>query len=118
IKSWYTSEFENYNYWTERVENASNVRELQIMSILRMNAMKTYSTKEVYAKKLLHEASDKCILFANERKQADRLCSYSYHSDNKDSESNMEKFESGVITKLSCVHHLSQGANIKGLKKS
>lgn len=118
IKSWYTSEFENYNYWTERVENASNSRELQIMSILRMNAMKTYSTKEVYAKKLLHEASDKCILFANERKQADRLCSYSYHSDNKDSESNMEKFESGVITKLSCVHQLSQGANIKGLKKS
>jgi len=115
-KSWYTSEFENYNYWSDRIDNASSTKELQIMSILRMNAMKGFYTKESYAEKLLTETNEKCILFANERQQADKLCAHSYHSDNKDSELNMEKFEQGIINKLSCVHQLSQGANIIGLK--
>jgi len=116
-KSWYASERDNYNYWTNRVNNASSSKERQMMSIFRMKAMQVYKTKDKYAKKLLDNSVEKCILFANERIQADSLCSHSYHSDNKDSEDNMEKFESGIIKKLSCVLQLGIGANIKGLKE-
>ena len=87
------------------------------MSVMRMKAMQVYKTKDAYGKKLLDQAKDKCILFANEQKQADALCKHSYHSSNKDSEANMEKFEQGKITKLSCVLQLSEGANVSGLKK-
>lgn len=117
IKSWYTSEKENYDYWTNKLNNALSPKERQMCSIFRMKALQTFKTKDVYAKKLLNSIDEKCILFANERKQADNLCSHSYHSDNKDSESNMEKFESGIIKKLSCVLQLGIGANIKGLKE-
>lgn len=116
-RSWYTSEYENYMYWTDRVMNSFGKQKMQ-NSVMRMKAMHIYRTKEVYGKKLLDKAKDKCILFANEQKQADRLCMHSYHSSNKDSERNMEWFETGKIDKLSCVLQLSEGANIPGLKES
>ena len=115
-KSWYTSEYENYNYWTQRVGQSFGASRMK-MSVMRMKAMQVYKTKDVYGKKLLDQAKEKCILFANEQKQADALCKHSYHSNNKDSETNMEKFEQGKITKLSCVLQLSEGANVVGLKK-
>ena len=82
-----------------------------------MKAMQRYVSKDHYAKKLLEQATDKCLLFANEQEQADKLCKYSYHSNNKDSEVNMEKFEDGRINKMACVLQLSEGANIIGLKE-
>jgi len=116
-KSWYTSEQENYDYWTNRLAMA-NGKSFMHISIMRMKAMMVFKTKDYYAKKLLDQAKDKCILFANEQKQADALCKHSYHSNNKDSEANMEKFEDGRIKKMSCVLQLSEGANIIGLKES
>lgn len=115
-KSWYSSEYENYNYWTQRVGQSFGSNRMK-MSVMRMKAMQVYKTKDDYGKKLLDQAKEKCILFANEQKQADALCMHSYHSNNKDSETNMEKFEQGKITKLSCVLQLSEGANVSGLKK-
>ena len=87
------------------------------MSVMRMKAMHVYKTKDVYGKRLLDVSKEKCILFANEQKQADALCVHSYHSNNKNSELNMEMFENGKIDKLSCVLQLSEGANILGLKE-
>ena len=116
-KSWYTSEKENYDYWSGRILNSTPGKQSQMMSIFRMKAMQVYKTKDKYGKKLLEQIDEKCILFANEQKQADQICRHSYHSDNKDSEANMEKFEDGTITKLSCVLQLGVGANIKGLKE-
>jgi superfamily II DNA or RNA helicase len=116
-KSWYTSEAEHYNYLTDRINSSDNPKQRQFSSIMRMTAMKTFATKDDYAKKLFNESKVKTILFANEQKQADKLCKHSYHSNNKDSEENMRMFEDGTITKLSCVLQLSQGANIKGLKQ-
>lgn len=115
--SWFTSEVEHYNYWTDRYNSADIMSARQKMSIMRMKGMMVYKTKDRYAKRLLSQTSEKCIVFANEQKQADELCPHSYHSNNKDSEINMEKFENGVISKLSCVLQLSEGANIKGLKE-
>lgn len=117
-KAWYTSEKENYAYWTERVDEAEHMSEIRQMSVLRMKAMQKYKTKEEYGKRLLDQSKEKCLLFANEQEQADRLCKHSYHSNNKDAERNMEWFETGKITKMSCVLQLSEGANIPGLKES
>lgn len=113
--AWWTSEVENYEYWTEEIENANFEHIRNHKRIMRMTNMKRYPTKEAYAKKLLDESTGKCIVFANTQDQADRLCTHSYHSSNKDAEENMRLFEEGLIDEISCVLQLSQGANIRDL---
>ena len=115
-KSWLTSEVDNYAYWSDQVES-SGYGFSSKASVMRMKAMHKYPTKDTYGKKLLDQATDKCLLFANEQAQADKLCKHSYHSNNKDAETNMEKFEQGIIDKMTCVLQLSEGANIVGLKE-
>lgn len=116
-KKWYTSETKTYNYWSNRVSQASTPKERQITSVQRMKAMQTFPSKDDYAKRLLTQSKDKCLLFTNTQKQADDLCSHSYHSKNPDSEDNMLDFKSGKITKMSCVLQLNEGANIPNLKE-
>lgn len=116
-KRWYSSEVKDYGYWTKRLATASTPKEKQIVSVMRMKAMQKYASKEEYAKQLLDETNEKCLLFANEQKQADKLCTHSYHSKNKKSEENMKLFKTGKIKKLSCVLQLSEGVNIPGLKE-
>ena len=78
--------------------------------------MMEYPTKEKYTKQLLNIIKDKCIIFANTQKQADRICDYSYHSKNKSSDDNLKLFSDGTIDKLSCVLQLSEGVSIPGLR--
>ena len=84
---------------------------------MRMKGLKEYKTKERYVKKLLEYCNKKTLVFANTQKQADRLCSYSYHSKNKDSIDNLELFADGRIDTLSCVDQLSEGINIPNLEQ-
>ena len=76
-----------------------------------------YGTKEAYAKGLLKNIGQKCLVFANTQKQADRMCSHSYHSGNKKSQDNLELFSDGRIDKMSCVLQLSEGVSIPNLKQ-
>ena len=114
-KSFRTSEQNNYNYWCNRIDSASGP--LHMLRVMRMKAMMEYPTKEKYAKLLLNSINTKCILFANTQDQADRLCEYSYHSNNLDSEDNLRLFKEDKIDKLSCVLQLSEGVNIPNLKQ-
>ena len=114
--TFYTAEVNNYMYWTKRLEEAISQKSKQIASIMRMKAMMEFPSKEAYANNLLNEETDKCILFCNTQKQADKLCKHSYHSNNPDSEENLLNFKDGKITKLSCVLQLSEGVNIPNLK--
>lgn len=116
-KSWYTSEIKSYEYWTNRYNQSETGKQRQISSVMRMKDMQAYPSKAVYAKKLLNESKEKCILFANFQEQADNLCPHSYHSSNPESELNLNNFKEGVINKLSCVLQLSEGVNIPGLKE-
>jgi superfamily II DNA or RNA helicase len=75
-----------------------------------------YPSKEKYAKKLMDSINTKCIVFANTQDQADRLCSHSYHSNNPNSEENLEMFKDGSILKLSTVMQLNEGVNIPNLR--
>ncbi len=114
-KSFRTSEEKNYAYWCNRIDSSTG--SLHMLRVMRMKAMMEYPTKEKYAKLLLNSISTKCILFANTQDQADRLCEYSYHSNNLDSEDNLRLFKEGKIDKLSCVLQLSEGVNIPNLKQ-
>lgn len=116
-RSWFTSEKESYQYWSNRYANANTPKQKSIVAVQRMKAMQKFPSKDRYAKKLLDQSENKCILFANEQKQADKLCEHSYHSNNPESDNNMILFKEGKITKLSCVLQLSEGANIPNLKE-
>ena len=112
----YTSELKNYGYWTQRIMESNTKKQEQIASIMRMKALMGFQTKEVYTKKLLKEIEEKCIVFCNTQDQADRICKYSVHSKNLESEENLQKFKDGDIDKLSCVLQLNEGINIPNLK--
>ena len=112
-----TSERLNYEYWCDRVENAVGAKQKQLAVIMRMKALMGFKTKENYARRLFNHIEEKCLLFCNTQEQADTLCTHSYHSNNPNSEYNMELFQKGAITKLSCVLQISEGINIKGLKR-
>ena len=114
---WYTTELKDYNYCTNRLIEAQTAKQKQFAGIMRMKSMMEYRTKEEYAKGLLKNIGEKCIVFANTQKQADRMCKHSYHSQNPSSEDNLELFIDGRIDKLSCVLQLSEGVNIPGLKQ-
>lgn len=115
-KSFYTSELKNYQYWCNRLDDCGTPKQKQIMSIMRMKAMMNFKTKEHYAKILFDSQKDKTILFCNTQEQADRMCCHSYHSNNSDSEFNLELFKQGMIDKLSSVLQLTEGVNIPELK--
>jgi superfamily II DNA or RNA helicase len=110
-----TSEQQNYNYWCNRLDTGSGP--MHIMRVMRMKAMMEYPSKEVYTKKLMESIQTKCIVFANTQEQADRLCDYSYHSNNPQSDTNLDLFKTGMIKKLSTVLQLSEGVNIPDLKQ-
>tara|TARA_R100000541_G_scaffold370_11_gene3177 strand:- start:2888 stop:3988 length:1101 start_codon:yes stop_codon:yes gene_type:complete len=114
---WYTSEQKDYNYVTNRLANCNTQKQIQFARIMRMRALMDYASKESYAIGILKNMNDKCIVFANTQKQADRICKYSYHSKNLKSEDNLELFSDGRINKLSCVLQLSEGVTIPNLKQ-
>lgn len=113
----FTSERKNYEYWSERVEAAGDNKKLkQIASVMRMRALMTFETKEIYAARLMRQFTDKTIIFCNTHEQADKLCSHSYHSGNVNSSESLRMFKEGSINKLSCVAQLNEGVTIPDLK--
>ena len=116
-RTWYTSELSDYQYYTGALGDAQTSKQRQFLSIMRMKAMMDYPTKEEYAKGLIRNIDDQCIVFANTQAQADRMCKHSFHSKNPSSEDNLKLFSDGRIDKLSCVLQLSEGVSIPSLKQ-
>lgn len=114
-RSFITSEYDNYIYWSRRIDVGSG--NMHMLRVMRMKALMEYSTKEQYTKKLLESVNSKCIVFANTQDQADKLCRYSYHSGNKNSEENLLLFKEGKIKQLSCVLQLNEGINVPELRQ-
>jgi superfamily II DNA or RNA helicase len=114
-KQFITDEESNYIYWSKRIDVGSG--NMHMLRVMRMKAMMEYPSKEKYTKKLMNSINTKCIVFANTQAQADKLCDHSYHSNNPDSNTNLEEFKVGNITKLSTVLQLSEGVNIPNLKQ-
>ena len=115
---WWTSERKDYEYVTGRCGEAQSLKAKQLAAIMRMRALMEYATKEDYVKSLLANLTDKCIIFANTQKQADKLSKHSYYSGNPKNKENLELFSDGRIDRLSCVLQLSEGVTIPNLKQS
>lgn len=114
---WWTSEEKSYEYWTNRLDNCRSTKELQIVRVMRMKTMMAFPSKERYVKKIMNKTNNKLIIFANTQEQADKFGVASYHSNNPDSEENLEKFKRGDILDLACVLQLNEGVNIPNLKE-
>jgi superfamily II DNA or RNA helicase len=114
-KKWMTDEESNYVYWSRRIDVGSG--NMHMLRVMRMKALMEYPSKENYTKILMKSINTKCIVFANTQAQADKLCEYSYHSNNKESEENLRMFKAGEITKLSTVMQLNEGVNIPNLRQ-
>ncbi len=114
--NFYTSEQKSYAYWSKRILEAQTKKQEQIASVMRMRVLMDFKTKETYAKYLLNEIEDKCIVFCNTQAQADRVCKHSVHSENPNGEVNLEMFKQDKIDKLSCVLQLNEGVNIPNLR--
>lgn len=114
---WYTSEYDDYMYLCQKLATANGSKQIQMASIFRMRGIMEYNTKELYVKSLLLNIKEKCIVFANTQDQADKICKHSYHSNNINSEDNLQKFNDGRITQMSCVLQLSEGITIPNLKQ-
>jgi superfamily II DNA or RNA helicase len=114
--TWMTSELKSYLSMCKRVDEATTEKQQNMARILRMKAMQTFATKEKYTEILLGYIKSKVLIFANTKEQADKLCNFSYHSDNKNSERNLEMFQNDIISRLSCVNQISEGVTIYGLK--
>ena len=115
-KEFYTSEVKNYNYWSDRVQDAVGMKQKQITSIMRMKALMEFQTKEDYAKNLFDEIEDKCLIFCNTQAQAERICPDAIHSNNPDGKDILEDLKNGTINKASCVLQISEGINIPELR--
>lgn len=116
-KTWFTSEKETYDFWTRKIDESIGGKALQMARIMRMRAMQDFKSKEEVAKVLMPQIKGKLLVFANTQDQADRLCPYSFHSANPLSQENLVKFKEGEIQQLSCVHQLSEGVNVPGLRE-
>lgn len=107
------SEENNYRMWSERV--SKNPQDM-MLKVMRMKAMQGYETKVKYAKMLAAIQTKKTLVFTDYTLQADKICEHTYHSKNKKSKENLEKFAEGSITKLASVQQLAEGINIPDLE--
>ncbi|MGI4873088.1 MAG: DEAD/DEAH box helicase [Janthinobacterium lividum] len=114
-----TSERENYQYWTSRLARAeagSDTLPLETLRILRMQALMHYPGKGHYMTHLASQQTEKVLLFTCTQQQAEQQSPYTYHSANKSSQANLDKFNSGQIQRLACVAQLSEGISIANLR--
>lgn len=112
---YYQSEENIYNFWSRKIWDSLTSKEKSMNAIYRMKAIHKFPSKTIYAKKLLKDLDERCIIFANTTDQADEITPFSYHSKNKDSEINLQLFKEGATDKLSCVGQLSEGITFVGL---
>ena len=113
---WKTSEQKDNAYWHKSISACDNQGKLKMLRIFRMKAFQSYPSKTEYVKKILKKIDYKTIIFATSQEQADAVSPYSYHSNNKDSDKNLDLFKQDKIYRMSCVEQLSEGKSIKNLK--
>ena len=112
-----TSERENYVYWSKRLANAAQDQlPIETLRILRMQALMNYPGKGHYMRYLADQQTDKVLLFTCNQQQAEAQAEHTYHSKNKHSQANLDKFNAGDIQRLACVAQLSEGISIPNLR--
>jgi superfamily II DNA or RNA helicase len=107
-----TSERENYAYWSKRLANAAQDQ----LPIETLRILLNYPGKGHYMRYLADQQPDKVLLFTCNQQQAEEQADHTYHSKNKHSQANLDKFNAGDIQRLACVAQLSEGISIPNLR--
>ncbi|MDQ2770390.1 MAG: hypothetical protein M3Y54_07815 [Bacteroidota bacterium] len=116
-KQFTTSERENYQYWSTRLANAAqDALPVETLRLLRMQGLMHYPSKGRYMAHLASQFAEKVLLFTCNQQQAEEQAAHTYHSKNKNSQANLDKFNAGRIQRLACVAQLSEGVNIPNLR--
>jgi superfamily II DNA or RNA helicase len=112
-----TSERDNYAYWSKRLASAAqDPLPIETLRILRMQSLMNYPGKGHYMRYLADQQTDKVLLFTCNQQQAEAQAEHTYHSKNKHSQANLDKFNAGNIQRLACVAQLSEGISIPNLR--
>ena len=111
------SERESYQYWSGRLANADqDALPIETLRLLRMQALMNCPSRGHYMAYLASQFTEKVLLFTCNQQQAEQMATHTYHSGNKDSQANLDKFNTGEIQRLACVAQLSEGINIPHLR--
>jgi superfamily II DNA or RNA helicase len=65
---------------------------------------------------LASQQTEKVLLFTCNQQQAEEQATHTYHSKNKHSQANLDKFNAGEIQRLACVAQFSEGISIPNLR--
>lgn len=109
-------------FWSEKAkiqfwENKYN-RSHEFMDMLKLiQSIQNSKTKLNYLENLCYEIKGKCLVFLETTGQCEKLNFASYHSKNKNSEKNLEMFQNGLHSTLTCVKQLSAGITFKNLSE-
>ena len=99
--SFTTSERENYQYWSKRLAHADqDALPVETLRLLRMQALMHYPGKGRYMANLARQFTKKVLLFTCTQQQAEQQAEHTYHANNKDSQANLTRFNTGEIQRL------------------
>lgn len=123
-KTFYTSEEQNYNYYTKRFNEArmsNNHRFKMSVASMRANGIYNYKTKIDATKEFLSRIDPrlKVLTFTARINVANELCAYTHHSKSEVREGdvdNLTKFQRGDINSLAVCETVSMGVTIPNLK--
>lgn len=93
---------------------------LQMLILKRMHLIYNLQSKLDAAKFLLSKIPrpERTLIFAGSIKHAEELCSNSFHSKSKKTDTSFDDFCDKKITRLSCVDSLNEGHNIPDLDRA
>jgi superfamily II DNA or RNA helicase len=114
----YQTEQAAYDYASTNIENMKPLggQRLQFAILRRMHLIYGLQSKTDVIKYLLEKVvpwEERSLIFCSNIKQAEEVCSTSFHSKSKDDA--YQLFKEGKINRLSCVKALDEGVNFVGL---
>ena len=117
-----------YSYITKQIATFQEMEDktpadfsrLQMLILKRMHLIYNLQSKLDAAKFLLGKIpkSERTLIFAGSIKHAEELCSNSFHSKSKKTDTSFDDFCEKRITRLSCVDSLNEGHNIPDLDRA
>ncbi len=108
-----TSEKKQYVYLDNRVSQGLEYgcNDLQFRILARMRAIKNSPSKEKVAKHLMDNLRGRKLFYCASIKQADKLCSNTYHS--KTNNEDLIKFKNGIVNRIAMVNAGGTGHTYK-----
>jgi len=113
-KSWYTSESQQYDYLTRKIEDEKDLEGFanKFLYFNRMRFIQNLPSKTRFAQKIIEKIPDdkRCLIFCGSISQAETVCKNYYHS--KSSKKHYNLFNEKKINKLAVVNALNEGHNM------